>query len=104
MFKLHCKNLQAYAGAFPLPENIQPPSSNEKCAVAKIKLPEPAAVLEVVFEYLYPNVEETHSDLEYVDFKRLLAISDAVEKYQVFAATHLCLLRLRQVSSPSHGF
>jgi len=52
-------------------------------------------VLEVVFEYLYPNVNGNYPELENMDFEVLMAISDAVEKYQVFAATHLCLLRLR---------
>ncbi len=52
-------------------------------------------MLEVVFEYFYPNVKGNYPELENVDFEVLLAISDSVEKYQVFAATHLCLLWLR---------
>jgi len=58
-----------------------------------LKLPEPASVLEIVFEYLYPK--RYYPDLEDVEFVKLLAIADAVEKYQVFAALHLCVVRLK---------
>jgi len=52
-------------------------------------------VLEVVFEYFYPDVTRIYPELENMDFEMLLAISDAVQKYQVYAATTPCLLRLR---------
>ena len=96
-FGLHRKNLQAYAGAFPLPKDVEleTVTTDSKPASAKINLPEPDSVLEVVFEYLYPKVKKPHPDLEDVDFEKLMAISDAVEKYKVFAAKHLCVLRLR---------
>jgi len=101
LFKLHRDNLQAYAGAFPLPENVETstPTSGGSSAIEKIrvnlKLPERACVLEIVFEYLYPKRYYPGPDLEDVEIVEFLAIADAAEKYQVFAAAPLCSVRLK---------
>jgi len=52
-------------------------------------------VLEIVFEYLYPKMQGYYPFLEDVEFKELMAIADAVEKYKVFSAMHLCVIRLQ---------
>jgi len=103
LFRLHRKNLQAYAGAFPLPPAAESTTTNENSSVAKIRLPEPVGVLEILFEYLYPKVRQPHPDLDDLDFKEFMSISDAVGKYQVFAAKHLCLIRLRYVCRQTHS-
>lgn len=93
MFKLHRKNLQAYAGALPIPEDAETPPKPGSSAIAKIKLPESASVLGVIFEYLYPA--RYYPYLENMKFEDLMAIADAVEKYQVFSAIGLCVMRIQ---------
>lgn len=85
-FLLHRKNLECFAGAFPI-EGL--PLKNVPTVV---DLPEPASVLEVVFEYIYPK---RYRDFRDKDFDLLIAVADTVEKYQVFAAMPLCAIGLR---------
>ena len=96
LFKLHRKNLQCYAGAFPLPGTTESSASHgSSSALAKITLPEPASVLEVLFDFLYLKVKEYFPCLSNMEFEDFMAIADAVEKYQVFSAKHLCIIRLQ---------
>lgn len=86
LFGLHRKNLETYAGAFPLDEaEYRPP-------VLNLTLEESSEVLEVVFEFLYPK---RYPDLEDKDFTSLISIAGAVEKYEVFSAMHTCTSRLK---------
>jgi hypothetical protein len=85
-FLLHRKNLEYFAGAFPLKGLLS------KNVPTVVDLPEPASVLEVVFEYTYPKRFRDFLDK---DFDLLIAVADAVEKYQVFAAMPLCAIGLR---------
>jgi len=71
------------AGAFPL--NHQPFDT--------IGLPEPASVLEVVFQYFHPN--QYPGLPEDNEFDLLISIANAVEKYKVYEAMHTCTARLR---------
>lgn len=83
LFYLFRKDVMTYAGAFPL---ILQPSHT-------INLPEPARVLEVVFQYFRPN---QYPDLpEDNEFNLLVSIANAVEKYKVYEAMHSCTARLR---------
>lgn len=92
LFKLHRNNLQAYAGAIPLPESASSPSGSSAVDIIQV-LPEPASVLETVFEFLYPK--RYYPELEDVEFVKLMAVAETVEKYQVFAALPLCVVRLK---------
>jgi hypothetical protein len=56
-----------------------------------VDLPGPASVLKVVFEYIYPK---RYRDFRDKDFDLLIAVADAVEKYQIFAAMPLCVIGL----------
>ena len=53
---------------------------------------EPYNVLEILFEFIYPRKQPT---LEDTDFETLMAIAEAVEKYQVFSAMNLYEIRLK---------
>jgi hypothetical protein len=84
IFRIQRKNLEAYAGSFPLLPPDEP--------TATICLPESSIVLEVLFEYLFPK---RYPDLEDKYFALLISIATAVEKYQVYAAMNPCCVRLR---------
>ena len=88
-FFLHKKNMETYAGAFPL-EKAELFSPEE--AVQILLLEESSEVLEVVFEFLHPK---RYPDLENKNFTSLISIADAVEKYEVFAAMNICTFRLK---------
>ncbi|KAF9525389.1 hypothetical protein CPB83DRAFT_859483 [Crepidotus variabilis] len=78
-FPVHRKNVQSMAGAFPIPETTTP--------TIVTQLPEPAKVLEVVFQFVYPKRLPSLDDR---DFDLLMEIAKAVEKYEVFSAMQAC--------------
>ncbi|KDR79281.1 hypothetical protein GALMADRAFT_1231551 [Galerina marginata CBS 339.88] len=84
LFRIHRKNLETNTGAFPGPEFD---SQGEI-----VFLSEPAEVLGVVFQFIYPRKHPTLKDL---DFKLVAEVAEAVEKYEVFSAMRVCELRLR---------
>lgn len=86
LFRLHRKNIEAYAGAFPL----QATSTIKD--LPTIMVPEPASVLQMVFEYLRP---QRYPNLDSMWGMRLSAFANAIEKYEVFAAMQLCVARMR---------
>lgn len=59
-----------------------------------LTLTEPADVLEILFEFLYPDYE---TDLERLEFNALLSVAEAAEKYGVFYAMSHCTFCLRCV-------
>ncbi|KDR82813.1 hypothetical protein GALMADRAFT_112866 [Galerina marginata CBS 339.88] len=83
-FDLHRALLQAHAGAFPGPE------IDTQGEI--VQLTEPATVLQVLFDFIYPK---RHSDLEDKDFEFMAALAEAVEKYEVYSLMPLCNARLR---------
>ncbi|KAF8878667.1 hypothetical protein CPB84DRAFT_1793950 [Gymnopilus junonius] len=91
LFKLHRSSLAATTGAFPGPEI----NTQEEI----VHLTEPAKVLEVIFQYVYPR---RHPDLKDLDFDTLLQTAEAVEKYEVFAAMNTCEWRLSEFL-PDHA-
>ena len=88
VFYLHRKNLELYTdGAFPgLHDSV-----NRWAATAAekriVRLEEPSSVLEIAFQFVYPRRQPSLKDL---DFQTILAVTDAVEKYKIFAAMNLC--------------
>ncbi|KAG5641360.1 hypothetical protein DXG03_005395, partial [Asterophora parasitica] len=75
-FKLHKKNLDLAAGAFPPPEFHTTEES--------VPLSEPSATLEILFQFLYPS--QCPELDEYLSFDLLESLAEAAEKYQVFFA------------------
>jgi hypothetical protein len=57
-----------------------------------LTLTEPAEVLEILFEFLYPHYQ---TDLEKVEFGLLLSVAEAAEKYRIFYAMNHCAFCLR---------
>ena len=85
---LHRKNLEAITKAFSTPEFAGKYQLDNNV----IALPERSDTLQIVFSFIYPN---RHPNLRGLDCERLLEIQDAVEKYQVFPAMHVCEMRLK---------
>ena len=81
-FKLHRKYLEATTGGFP--------SAEFETQGELVRLTEPSSVLEVMFQFVYPR---RHPKLDKQDFSTVLAIAEAVEKYEVFSAINTCETR-----------
>lgn len=52
-----------------------------------VDLTEPAATLELLFQYMYP---QRQPDLNEIDLPLLAELAEAVEKYQVYSAMDIC--------------
>ncbi|PPQ72752.1 hypothetical protein CVT26_003032 [Gymnopilus dilepis] len=89
LFYIHRKNLDAHSSAFPSAEFT--PSSREET----VHLAEPSDVLEILFQFIYPN---RHPILHDKDVKAVLAVAEAVEKYQIFSAMRTCDVRLCELA------
>ncbi len=85
---LHRKNLCAISRALETSEFIV---GSESGFVA---LPESSQILRTVFLFIYPI---KHPNLRDQEFETLLGISDAVQKYKIFAAMNTCETRLMWV-------
>ncbi|KAF9525262.1 hypothetical protein CPB83DRAFT_859784 [Crepidotus variabilis] len=84
-FRLHCKHLEAHTGAFP--------GMDVKTYGEIVELSEPAGLLEILFAFTSP---QRYPDLEDLKFDSLLALSEAVEKYEVYAAMYPCVTGLNR--------
>ncbi|KIK50116.1 hypothetical protein GYMLUDRAFT_65412 [Collybiopsis luxurians FD-317 M1] len=86
LFRLHKTNIQVTAGAL-----LRFPSQNAEDDY--ISATEPAEVLEILFEFLYPDYE---TDLERLEFNALLKVAEAAEKYGIYYAMSHCSFCLRK--------
>ncbi|KAF9064324.1 hypothetical protein BDP27DRAFT_170050 [Rhodocollybia butyracea] len=91
LFRLHKANARVTSGGLL-------PSQSSGTEDAFLTLPEPAEILEILFEFLYPDYE---TDLERLEFSALLRVAEAAEKYVVFYAMNHCTFCLRCASSSS---
>ncbi|KAJ3510706.1 hypothetical protein NLJ89_g4525 [Agrocybe chaxingu] len=89
IFRLHRKNLETHTGAFP--------GGDLKMVQARpdevISLSEKSNVLELLFKFVYPCRQPP---LKGLPFDTILALAEAVEKYEVYSAMRLCEVRLRE--------
>ncbi|KAF5379850.1 hypothetical protein D9615_005820 [Tricholomella constricta] len=92
-FHIHSKNLKTTTGGFPPREFAQ---GNE---VPIIDLPENAAVLELLFQFVYPRRQPSLAKL---DFNVLAQLSEAVEKYMVYPAQQICASMMTK-TLPKHA-
>ncbi|KAF8878674.1 hypothetical protein CPB84DRAFT_1735843 [Gymnopilus junonius] len=83
LFNLHSHNLGTNTGAFPGPEIGAQGEA--------VLLTEPANVLEIVFQFIYPR---RHPKLDDLDFVILMEVTEACEKYEVYSAMNMCEVRL----------
>ncbi|KAJ3752834.1 hypothetical protein EV360DRAFT_54523 [Lentinula raphanica] len=88
LFRLHKMNVQVTSGNLIRLNKLE---TNDF-----LTLVEPAEVLEILFEFLYPDFE---TDLERLEFDALLSVAEAAEKYGVFYAMSHCTFCLRKQSS-----
>ncbi|KIK64342.1 hypothetical protein GYMLUDRAFT_39891 [Collybiopsis luxurians FD-317 M1] len=84
LFRLHKMNVQVTAGSL-----LHSSDTEDDYIVVS----ESSDVLEILFEFLYPDYE---TDLEKLDFEALLNVADAAEKYGVFYAMSHCTFCLRK--------
>ncbi|CAA7269257.1 unnamed protein product [Cyclocybe aegerita] len=84
-FRVHRRNLEIVTGAFP-------GSEFDTCGEIT-HLTEPARVLAVIFDFIYPR---RYPDLKDLPFETLAEVAEAVEKYEVFSAMPTCETRLRE--------
>ncbi|KAF9525392.1 hypothetical protein CPB83DRAFT_818541 [Crepidotus variabilis] len=88
-FRLHRMNLASYSEGFP--------GAEVGTAGEEVHLTEPSSVLEVLFLFIYP---EHHQQVDLGQLVRkgrsMLALAEAVEKYQVTGAFNHCMKFLRQ--------
>ncbi|KAJ3913413.1 hypothetical protein F5877DRAFT_24934, partial [Lentinula edodes] len=88
LFRLHKMNVQVTSGGL-----LQSQSKSPGIQDDFLTLTEPADVLEILFEFLYPDYE---TDLERLEFNALLSVAEAAEKYGVFYAMSHCTFCLRK--------
>lgn len=86
---VHRKNLDTHAEGFA-PTGIATPPLGEAVA-----LPEASAVLDLLFQYMYPQPQP---DLTKVEFSILAQLSEAAEKYQVYSAMEICKFHMQYVA------
>lgn len=84
-FWIHRNNLDTHS------EGFSPPSSTSSPVREAVPLTETAAVLDLLFQFMYPQVQP---DLHKVPFKTLAGLAEAAEKYQVYAALQLIKIHM----------
>lgn len=88
LFKVHQRNLAVTS------EGFSPPDETSSAAKDVIPLSETAKVLELLFQFMYP---QRQPDLTDVPFDLISALAEAAEKYQVFSAMGQCSTMMRCV-------
>ncbi|KAJ7221541.1 hypothetical protein GGX14DRAFT_353663 [Mycena pura] len=82
IFRVHVRNLETHAEGFPPAAFCAQEDGSEV-----VDLSEPAATLELLFQYMYP---QRQPDLTALEFSLLADLAEAAEKYQVYAAMDIC--------------
>ena len=91
-FKLHRANLASHSVVFPDAGAMVGTKLEDRNDI--VRLEEPACVLELLFQFVYPR---QHRELDGLEFELLDKIAEASEKYQLFAAMALCRISMRFV-------
>lgn len=81
-YRLHRRNLELAAGAFPLDQEH----------LGHSELPESSATLDILFKFIYPQRYVTLDDL---DFGALLLLAEAAERYQIRSTAYGCQVQFR---------
>jgi hypothetical protein len=94
LFNLHRRNLEITTGAFPPAEFTT--------ADDVVPLTEPSAVLELLFQFAYP---QQYPDIFLIKpFELFAALAEAAEKYQVYPAINACQMQMRLVAAKLHRY
>jgi len=92
LFKVHLNNLKTHS------EGFAPPDETSLSLAEVVNLTESADVLELLFQYIYP---QRPPDMKTVNFGVFAGFAEAVEKYQVYAAMDVCNTRM-EAAIPYH--
>ncbi|KAF9062729.1 hypothetical protein BDP27DRAFT_1427634 [Rhodocollybia butyracea] len=84
--RLHRKNLELAADAFPL----------DKEDLGHSELPESSATLDILFEFIYPQQYVTLDDLDFGPLLPPAEAAEAAEKYQIRSAAYGCQVQFRK--------
>ncbi|KII91408.1 hypothetical protein PLICRDRAFT_156477 [Plicaturopsis crispa FD-325 SS-3] len=84
VFKLHRKNLDTHTEGF-VTDGLYPVEGE------MVDLVEPSSVLDLLFQYVYP---QRQPELRSLDFEVLAALAEAAEKYQIYSAMYVCMLQM----------
>jgi hypothetical protein len=93
LFKVHRKNLEVHSDIFADAENATSPEPGSNVAV---ELAESAAVLDLLFQYMYRQLPPNLQDVE---FTICAGLAEAAEKYYVYSALNLCRNKMKYVGS-----
>ena len=86
LFKLHRSNLITHSHAFP--------GHHIRSDGETVRLEEDSEVLELLLLHVYPDPAPSLDD---EDFKTVMRLADAAEKYQVASAMEICRLHMKCV-------
>ncbi|KZP13245.1 hypothetical protein FIBSPDRAFT_983092 [Athelia psychrophila] len=85
LFRVHRKNLESASEGFSPPSGTT--TSNEF-----VQLSERAEILDLLFQYMYP---QRPPSLDLIEFKVFADLAEAAEKYQMFAAMEICRMVMK---------
>jgi hypothetical protein len=57
-----------------------------------VLLTETSSILEILFQYMYPQPQP---DIDAMQFEDFALLAEAVEKYEVFSAMSICKMHMR---------
>ncbi|KAK7057955.1 hypothetical protein R3P38DRAFT_2843831 [Favolaschia claudopus] len=89
LFKVHRKNLEVHSDVFASAEHSTRPPHDEV-----VHLTETAAVLELLFQYMY---RQPQPNLNVVEFPVVAGLAEAAEKYVVYSALEWCKMKMKWV-------
>ncbi|KAJ7897694.1 hypothetical protein B0H14DRAFT_2283433, partial [Mycena olivaceomarginata] len=92
IFKVHRKNLEVHSDIFADAEHI---TGTGKGGDESVKLSESAAVLDLLFQYMY---RQPQPDLRIVDFPVAAALAEAAGKYMVYSAVPAVISRMSEAA------
>lgn len=87
LFKVHRRNLKASCERFKF-------EGETTSAIAHIKVTESTETLNLLFQYMYPQIRP---DLRRLEYKQLEDLAVGAEMYGVFGAIEMCSIQLGYV-------
>ncbi|THU99742.1 hypothetical protein K435DRAFT_751668 [Dendrothele bispora CBS 962.96] len=107
LFYIHKKNLEFSTGGFPMADFTSSQvtnadeghTSSPKRTAEIVPLTETGSILEILFQFVYPQRHPSLDDMNWVTFSGL---AEAAEKYEVYNAMNVCQIRMRDYI-PQHA-
>ncbi|KAJ6592920.1 hypothetical protein B0H19DRAFT_1365207 [Mycena capillaripes] len=93
LFKLHRKNLEVHSDIFANAANA---TDAENDGDKHVELSESAAVLDLLFQYMY---RQPQPNLQLVEFPIFAGLAEAVEKYVVYSALPATMGKMKEYVS-----